>query len=120
VKRKFRITRSIDFKRVRRQGKSYAHPLFVLVSFRNENTRVGFITGKKIGNAVTRNRKKRQLRAIFSDFLPYFLKQSEIIVIAREPVQRASFDEMRNAIKQLLIKAELIDLEEYDPGRSTN
>jgi len=31
VQRKFRLTRSEDFKRVRRSGKSYAHPLVVLI-----------------------------------------------------------------------------------------
>ena len=31
MQRKFRLTRSEDFKRVRRSGKSYAHPLVVLI-----------------------------------------------------------------------------------------
>jgi ribonuclease P protein component len=31
VQRRFRLTRSEDFKRVRRSGKSYAHPLVVLI-----------------------------------------------------------------------------------------
>jgi ribonuclease P protein component len=31
VQKKFRLTRSEDFKRVRRSGKSYAHPLVVLI-----------------------------------------------------------------------------------------
>jgi ribonuclease P protein component len=119
VKRKFRITRSIDFKRVRRLGKSYAHPLIALVASQgeSENTRVGFITGKSIGNAVNRNRTKRQLRAILTNFLPYFKKCSDIVIIAREPVQRATYIEMHEAVKQVLIKAALIDLDEYDAGR---
>ena len=31
MQRKFRLTRSEDFKRVRRSGKSYAHPLVVVI-----------------------------------------------------------------------------------------
>ena len=31
MQKKFRLTRSEDFKRVRRSGKSYAHPLVVLI-----------------------------------------------------------------------------------------
>ena len=31
MKRRFRLTRSIDLKRVRSSGKSYAHPLIVLI-----------------------------------------------------------------------------------------
>ncbi len=119
MKRKFRITRSIDFKRVRRLGKSYAHPLIVLVASQSEseNSRVGFITGKSIGNAVKRNRAKRQLRAIFSEFLPFFYKSSDVVIIAREPIQRAAHLEIKKAVHQLLIKAELIDPDENNARR---
>jgi ribonuclease P protein component len=114
VKRKFRITRSIDFKRVRRLGKSYAHPLIALVTLQSEieNSRVGFITGKSIGNAVKRNHTKRQLRVILSNFLPFFVTCTDVVVIAREPIQRATYLEMQNAVKQLLLKAELIHPDE--------
>ena len=121
MKREFRITRSIDFKRVRRLGKPYAHPLVVLIatSTENENSRAGFITGKSIGNAVKRNRVKRQLKAVLSEFLPYFIKKSDVLVIAREPVTQASYQDLRNAIRQLLCKAELIGSDEYHARRST-
>ncbi len=117
MKRKFRITRSIDFKRVRRLGKTYTHPLIVLVSLQNEHSRVGFITGKAVGNAVKRNRTKRQLRAIFDEFLPSFLKNADVLVIARVAIQSADYTDIRNAVKQLLTKAELIHPDDYDTGR---
>ena len=118
MNRKFRITRSIDFKRVRRLGKSYAHPLIVLVALPNdcENSRVGFITGKAIGNAVKRNRIKRQLRAILSDFLPFFLRSTDAVIIAREPILKAAYLELKSVIKQLLFKAELLNPDEHNAG----
>ena len=65
MQRKFRLTRSTDFKRVRRDGKSYAHPLIVLIALENQLsiTRVGVTAGKSVGNAVKRNRAKRLIRA---------------------------------------------------------
>ena len=40
MQRKFRLTRSEDFKRVRRSGKSYAHPLVILIVQNSEQPRV--------------------------------------------------------------------------------
>ena len=76
---KFRLTRSEDFKRVRRIGKSYAHPLVVLVVQASETSthvRVGVAAGKTTGTAVHRNRAKRLLReaiATLPDILHFWL-----------------------------------------------
>jgi ribonuclease P protein component len=119
VKPKFRITRAIDFKRVRHLGKTYTHPLAVLKIAQGEaeNSRAGIITGKSIGNAVVRNRAKRRLRATLSKFLPFLIKPSDLLVIAREPINNATSVDLINAVKQLLNRAELIDSEDYDAGR---
>jgi ribonuclease P protein component len=122
VKRKHRITRSIDIKRVRRLGKSYAHPFVVLtvLSSELENTRAGVVAGKSIGNAIKRNRAKRRLRAIFQELLPFFQKPSDVILIAREPINQAAFHDLRIALIKLLTQAQLIDMEANDSGRSTD
>jgi ribonuclease P protein component len=119
VKPKFRITRAIDFKRVRHLGKTYTHPLAVLKIAQGEaeNSRAGIITGKSIGNAVVRNRAKRRLRATLSKFIPFLIKPSDLLVIAREPINNATSVDLINAVKQLLNRAELIDSEDYDAGR---
>ncbi len=119
MKPKFRITRAIDFKRVRHLGKTYTHPLAVLKIAQGEaeNSRAGIVTGKSIGNAVVRNRAKRRLRATLSKFLPFLLKPSDLLVIAREPINNATSVDLMNAVRQLLNRAELIDPEDYDAGR---
>ena len=119
MKRKFRITRSIDYKRVRRSGKSYAHPLVVLVKLPNEldQSRVGIVAGKSVGNAVKRNRAKRQLRAIFSEFIADLSIPSDIVIIAREQIVGEKYLEIRSAIVQLLTKANLIKRNDSDTGR---
>ncbi|MBA3072755.1 MAG: ribonuclease P protein component [Anaerolineae bacterium] len=119
MKPRFRITRAIDFKRVRHLGKTYTHPLAVLKIAQGEaeNSRAGIITGKSIGNAVVRNRAKRRLRATLSKFLPFLIKPSDLLVIAREPINNATSVDLINAVKQLLNRAELIDSEDYDAGR---
>jgi len=119
VKRKFRITHSNDYKRVRHSGKSYAHPLSVIIigDGQEENPRVGIQVSKALGSAVQRNRVKRRLRAIISEKLPSITRNADIIIIPREPASRASFQELRSAVFELLGRAGLIGTNDNDTGR---
>jgi ribonuclease P protein component len=85
VQRKFRLTRSEDFKRVRRSGKSYAHPLVVLIVQNNNQPRVkiGVAAGRTVGTAVYRNRAKRLLREAMRTLLPNIASGLDLILIAR-------------------------------------
>jgi ribonuclease P protein component len=65
VKRLFRLTRPTDFKRVRRLGRSFAHPLVVLVVLRNMTgeLHIGITASRTVGGAVQRNRVRRQVKS---------------------------------------------------------
>jgi ribonuclease P protein component len=107
VKREFRLTRSTDFKRVRRIGKSYAHPLVVLVKAPNElsQIRVGLVVGRALGNAVQRNRAKRRLRACLDPLVPHLSPGWDLIFLARKPMDQAGYCEICTAVKLVLKKA---------------
>lgn len=110
VKRRFRLTRSTDFKRVRRSGKSYAHPLVVLYALKSGVTgvRVGVSAGLGVGNAVKRNRAKRLLRAAINDLLPRTIPGSDLLLIARSPLPKANLQLTRAAVSDLLERAGLL------------
>jgi ribonuclease P protein component len=110
VKRRFRLTRSNDIKRVRRFGKSYAHPLVVLVVEKSSDStqRIAVITGKSIGGAVTRNLVRRRLKAICDRLLPELVIDFQALLIGREPSQRASFEELESSTLQVFQRAGLI------------
>ena len=57
-----------DFRRLYYRGKSEASPVLVTYVMKNRLgfTRVGITSGKKIGNAVKRNRARRVIRAAFA------------------------------------------------------
>ncbi|HPS42676.1 MAG TPA: ribonuclease P protein component [Anaerolineaceae bacterium] len=120
MKQSNRLTKSSDFKRVRRYGKSFAHPLAVLVVAKgeSEDSRAGFITTKSIGNAVKRNRVKRQFRNILNANFPTPSEPVDLLLIAREPANAASFSQKKDAILSLLGRAQLIVSDSSNAGTS--
>lgn len=64
MKKELRVKRNEDFQKIIQARKSVANKEFVLYSLKNEyeHMRIGFSVSKKLGNAVTRNRIKRQVR----------------------------------------------------------
>lgn len=110
MKRRFRLTRSTDFKRVRRYGKSYAHPLVVLYALESDQpgVRVGVSAGIRVGGAVERNRTKRLLREAMNTLLPETVPGSDLMLIARPPLAEAGLDETRQALSGLLQRAGLL------------
>ncbi len=111
MKRRFRLTRSTDFKRVRRNGKTYAHPLVVLVTNPNDlcQVRLGFVAGRSVGGAVERNRAKRRLRACLADCLERISPGWDLIFLARKPLDQAGFAEICSAVRVVLKKAGVLN-----------
>ena len=109
MQRKFRLTRSEDFKRVRRSGKSYAHPLVVLIVQTHEQARVkvGVAAGRTVGTAVHRNRAKRLLREAMRPLLPNIASNLDLILIARPGLATATLEETRRALFNLLGRAKI-------------
>lgn len=107
---RFRLTRSEDFKRVRQSGKSYAHPLVVLVTQPNQSQdiKVGVTAGKTVGTAISRNRAKRLLREVMRPMLPSLASGWDLILIARPKLVVASLADTREAVTALLHRAKLI------------
>ncbi len=113
MKRKFRLARSTDIQRVRRLGKSYAHPLIVLVAIRNEQPerRFGVIAGRSVGGAVQRNRSKRLLRAALHPMIETILPGWDILLLARQPLREASLSQTQEALGSLFRRAHLFKTE---------
>jgi ribonuclease P protein component len=57
---------------------------------------VGFIASKKVGNAVKRNRAKRRMRALFSEFESSFVT-GVYIFVAKNPIVQEDFTKLRDA-----------------------
>jgi len=110
VQRKFRLTRSEDFKRVRRSGKSYAHPLVVLIVQSHDQPRVkiGVAAGRTVGTAVYRNRAKRLLREAMRTLIPNIASGLDLILIARPGLVSATLEDTHHALLNLLQRARIL------------
>jgi ribonuclease P protein component len=112
MRRKNRLRANADFKRLRREGRTWAHPLLVLSVQPNGlgYSRFGFAIGRRLGNAVDRNRIKRRMR----ESVRMRLKRREIaagwdvVLIARHPIRNASFHQVDEAIGLVLRRACLL------------
>lgn len=106
--RKHRLTSPTDFKRVRRNGRSYAHPLVVLVVGPNDldRSRFGVTTSHSLGRATDRNRAKRRLRHALQPHLQEVGPGTDYVLIARPPILTAPWAQVQAAVKHLLRRAE--------------
>jgi ribonuclease P protein component len=111
MNRRYRLTNSSDFQRVRRTGTSHAHPLAILIVSPGDvpETRFGFTAGRSVGNAVQRNRAKRLLREAIRHYQADIRAGWDVVLIARAPLLAAGWLDIQSGIGQLLRKSGLID-----------
>lgn len=113
MKKKYHIRSRVDFLALRKKGKTWRNPLLILAARPNGlgYPRVAVTVGKANGNAVTRNRAKRRMRACLEPIFPHFVSGWDVLFIARRPITTAGFTEIRQAVKALLQQAALLDVE---------
>jgi ribonuclease P protein component len=110
MQRRFRLHRSGDIQRVRRTGKSYAHPLLVLVAARSERPgkRLAVTAGARVGGAVRRNRARRRIREAARALLAEMSDGWDLLLVARSGAATAPFPELAGAVRALLARAGVV------------
>ncbi|MEM1399667.1 MAG: ribonuclease P protein component [Pseudomonadota bacterium] len=70
-----------------------------------EGLGVGFTASKKVGNAVSRNRAKRRMRALAADILPRLGRPGQnYVLIARQALLTRRFDDLRRDLEGCLLR----------------
>ena len=112
-RRRGRLSRSGDFDRVYREGRSHSNRYVVLYAFprsgdaeSEDQTRLGLSVGRKVGGAVDRNKVKRCLREAFWGLAEDLPEGYDFVLVARPDlgslVEREGTPGAREAIEEVI------------------
>lgn len=107
-----RLSRSGDFDRAYRDGRSQANRYVVLYAFPrspdegDEDVRLGVSVGRKVGGAVERNKVKRAMREAFWELSDRLPPRHDFVIVGRSEVadlvEREGMPGLRDSIASLL------------------
>jgi ribonuclease P protein component len=102
------IKESRDFERIIKKNKSFKTKYFYIYKENHEENiyHFGLSVGKKIGNAVRRNKVKRQLKEIISK--NDYQKNFDCIIIVKREINNATFEEIKQNLNNALNKISVI------------
>jgi len=109
-----RLARSSEFARVRSDGRAFhgkAMVVSVLPDASGTPARIGFITSRRVGGAVVRNRARRRLREVVRADRSAFPAGTWIVVIAKAPAATIPFQALQSEWRSLAKRAGVLVLD---------
>lgn len=105
------LRKNKQFQSVYRYGKSYANRMMVIYVLSNKDTqrKVGFAAGKRLGNAVVRNRVKRLLRETYRLNQHKLKLGFDLLLVGRKPMVDVKYKVVSKAFGDLCTKANIFD-----------
>jgi len=109
MQRRQRLTGSKRFSQIHIEGSSAANRLLVIRYLTNGSScsRFGFLVSKRVGNAAVRNKVKRRLREAVR--LNPVKAGWDALFIVRRGAGSAKYQDLKDAIDNLLQRANLVD-----------
>lgn len=112
IARSLRLRDPREFQRVRKRGRSWTTPYLVLVKQPNRlgHNRYGFAVGRRVGNAVARNKVKRWMREAIRKRHPELRRGFDIILIARGRMadEAVDYGKVAESVGILVERADLV------------
>jgi ribonuclease P protein component len=106
-----RLTRASEYERVKREGLVRRGKLLTLSATVVENSglcRVGFVTSRRLGSAVIRNRVRRRLREIVRQHQHDLGQDFWIVLIAKRDAAKASYRALEDEWLRLARRASIL------------
>lgn len=105
-----RVRKNEEFQKIIHKKHSVANNCFVIYfEHKNENeARAGISVSKKLGNAVVRNKLKRQIRMMLQETIDFTTYPYDLIVILRQNFLKNTYDVNKNMLEKALKKVKII------------
>jgi ribonuclease P protein component len=106
-----RLTRTSDFDRVKEAGHRERGKFILLAALEVQDSglcRAGFITNRRLGSAVVRNRARRRLREIVRKHQYCLREDFWIVIIARPDAAKASYRALEDEWLRLAKRASIL------------
>ena len=106
-----RLARSAEFLRVKTEGSAHRGALVILGVLpvgEAEPFRAGFVTSKRLGNAVVRNRMRRRMREVVRRHQHAVTAGLWIVLIARPGAAKASYEQLEHEWLRLAKRASIL------------
>ena len=105
-----RIINNNEYRLVYKHGKYEVGRLCVLyrMPVAKQKTCIGFVTGKKVGGAVERNRARRLMKEVYRLNQHQIREGYHIVIVGRGPLKDATYERAEKEILYLLRKSKLL------------
>ncbi|MGI6413428.1 MAG: ribonuclease P protein component [Syntrophomonadaceae bacterium] len=109
ISKKYRISHQEEYQELYKKGKKFTGK-YIIVYIKGNNlhhNRFGIVVSKKVGNAVIRNRAKRQIRAVIQEINRGMIGSNDMVVIAKSNISKSSYCVIKKDFCGILRKAGL-------------
>ncbi|MBR2067669.1 MAG: ribonuclease P protein component [Solobacterium sp.] len=107
MKKKNRVKKAQEFQILIHQGQKVVCPSFVMYFLpkKEEEARIGITLSKKIGNAVERNKIKRQVRMMCMESIDLVHYPFDLVFIVRHEYTSLRYFDNKNNLEKAVLKA---------------
>lgn len=105
-----RIKKNTEFRLVYKHGTFEVNRYCVIYKMpvAKKPTKMGFVTGKKVGGAVQRNRARRLMKEVYRLHQHEIREGYHVVVVGRAPLSNATYAEAERSIMTLLRRSKLL------------
>lgn len=106
MKKKEIIQKSSEFSRIIKKRNGISNRLFIvnIEPIMNHNPKFGITFVKKIGNAVTRNKLKRQVKSIIDHNKELIAPNNDYVIIIKKEAVNKKYFELEENLRKIFLK----------------